>query len=52
MTAKKSNSASYEVGYGRPPAEHRFPKGVSGNPKGRAKGTQNWGSKLLLYTYK
>jgi hypothetical protein len=23
------------VGYGRPPVEHRFRKGVSGNPKGR-----------------
>lgn len=23
------------VGYGRPPAEHRFRKGVSGNPRGR-----------------
>lgn len=24
-----------KVGYGRPPMEHRFKKGVSGNPKGR-----------------
>lgn len=24
-----------KVGYGRPPEEHRFPKGRSGNPKGR-----------------
>lgn len=24
-----------EVGYGRPPGEHKFPKGVSGNSKGR-----------------
>lgn len=23
------------VGYGKPPAQHRFPKGKSGNPKGR-----------------
>ena len=27
----------YEVGYRRPPATHRFTKGKSGNPKGRAK---------------
>jgi hypothetical protein len=40
MTAKKSGS--YEVGYGRPPAKYRFQKGVSGNPKGRAKGTRNF----------
>lgn len=27
----------YEVGYGRPPKEHRFRKGQSGNPNGRPK---------------
>ena len=47
MTAKKSKSASYEVGYGRPPAKHRFPKGVSGNPKGRTKGTQNFATLFM-----
>mgnify|MGYP006898271337 CR=1 FL=1 len=30
-----SNEQRGEVGYGRPPAEHRFVKGRSGNPKGR-----------------
>jgi hypothetical protein len=25
------------VGYGRPPKQHQYPKGVSGNPKGRPK---------------
>src|SRR5262249_39688675 len=47
MTAKKSKSASYKVGYARPPAEHRFQKGVSGNPKGRRKGTRNFATLFM-----
>ena len=31
----------YEVGYAKPPANTRFKKGQSGNPKGRKKGTKN-----------
>lgn len=33
--------SGYEVGYGKPPAAHRFQKGQSGNPKGRSKGSKN-----------
>ena len=34
---KEGNGGNYEVGYGRPPPAHRFPKGKSGNPAGRPK---------------
>ena len=33
-------SGKYLVGYGKPPAEHRFAKGRSGNPGGRPKGAK------------
>ena len=36
----------YQVGYRRPPLHTRFKPGVSGNPLGRAKGSQNF--KTLL----
>lgn len=35
------HDAPNEVGYGKPPCEGRFQKGVSGNPKGRPRGTKN-----------
>jgi hypothetical protein len=31
----KPPAAPYQVGYGKPPVEHRFKKGISGNPGGR-----------------
>ncbi len=39
------------VGYGRPPREHRFKPGQSGNPKGHRKGSRNkqpatWGERM------
>ena len=30
-----------EVGYGKPPVEHRFPKGQSGNPTGHPRGSKS-----------
>ena len=35
------DKGDYTVGYGKPPRHTRFPKGQSGNPKGRTKGSLN-----------
>lgn len=37
----------YEVGYKRPPQEHRFKPGQSGNPKGRPKKNNNFAEDVL-----
>ncbi len=31
---KKGKGGDYDVGYGKPPKQHQFPKGTSGNPAG------------------
>jgi hypothetical protein len=38
---KMPKPAGDEVGYGRPPAAHRFKPGHSGNPRGRPKAAKN-----------
>lgn len=36
--SKDPNDRPYRVGKGKPPVEHRWPKGKSGNPAGRPRG--------------
>ena len=40
-SVKTSIDGAYEVGYRKAPKHSRFSKGVSGNPKGRPKGSRN-----------
>jgi hypothetical protein len=43
---KTQPDSNTHVGYGRPPAEHQFRPGKSGNPSGRPKGARSFKSDL------
>jgi hypothetical protein len=45
-TERTIMSDPYDIGYGKPPRHSRFPKGRSGNPKGRPKGSLSIKHKL------
>jgi hypothetical protein len=45
-TMKIQHDSNTHVGYGRPPAEHQFRPGQSGNPSGRPKGARGFKSDL------
>lgn len=41
-----ASDGEYQVGYGRPPRDHRFKPGQSGNPKGRPRGSKSFSTHL------
>jgi Family of unknown function (DUF5681) len=47
MMSENNTPDSYEVGFGKPPGNTQFIKGVSGNPKGRPKKSLDFDHQLL-----
>jgi hypothetical protein len=48
MSRRKRGGREYQVGYGKPPAQTRFQKGRSGNPRGRPRRTDPERVKALV----
>lgn len=45
-TSEPSSDGNYEVGRGKTPKHSRYRPGQSGNPKGRKKGSRNYGTSV------
>jgi hypothetical protein len=45
--SERKEPGDYEVGYGKPPKDGKFQKGVSGNPSGRPKKPSDFVSELM-----
>lgn len=43
---RRSEAKDYAVGFAKPPSAHKFAPGISGNPRGRPKGSANLASVL------
>ena len=46
--APDNNGAEYKIGFGKPPLQHRFRPGKSGNPAGRKPGEKSFQKLLAL----
>jgi hypothetical protein len=49
---REDQDGFYQVGFGKPPKDTQFRKGVSGNPSGRPKGSKNVASILAALSKK
>jgi hypothetical protein len=47
--SRTTSDSSYDVGYRKPPKANQFPKGQTGNPRGRPRGSETLLSEFVRY---